>query len=325
MRPLFRMTRALAAGITASCIAIVGVTTTPATAEFPEKPVKIIVPYAPGGSTDVLIRLTAQYLEPVLGQTVVITNISGAGGSVGMLEATRSRPDGYTMGIYLTNTEVAMATGVAAFKPEDIAPVALMGDLYLTLTGKGGSQFASMADMKTEAAKRPGEVSIAMGQGTLAHFAAVQIEEALGEDLKLVNVGGGAKKKAAVLGNHVDTLMEPSPGVLAQHEAGELHVIAVLSPERLPFLPEVPTAREQGFDVVSIQTMGFFVPTGTPEDHIAVLSDAIAKLGENAEFRTRLDEFNLIWSYKNSADLADYALEIRSDIQKTAKIIQAGE
>lgn len=291
-------------------------------ADYPEKPIKIIVPYSPGGTTDVLVRLTAKYLEEAIGQTIIVVNIKGAGGAVGMLEAARAKPDGYTIGIYLTNTEVAMATGVAAFSPEDIVPTALMGDLYLTITGKGDTPLATLGDLKKAASEKPGEIGIAMGQGTLAHFAAVQLEDAIGEDLHLVNVGGGAQKKAAVLGGHVDTLMEPTPGVLAQHNAGELKIISVLAPERLPFLPDVPTAREQGFDVVSIQTMGLFVPKGTPEDRIEKISVALEKLGAIEAYQKRLKEINLIWNYKSTEELAEYVDDLRATIQKTEKIIR---
>ena len=291
----------------------------PAHAEFPEKPVTVIVPYSPGGSTDVLVRLTAKHLEPILGQPIVIKNIDGAGGALGMLETTQAKPDGYTLGMYLTNTEVAMATGVAAFGSGDLKPVALIGDMYLTITGKGDGPYQSLADLKSAAQEQPGEVGVAMGQGMLAHFAAAMVEEALEEDLKLVNVGGGAQKKAAVMGGHVETMAEPTPGVLAQHNAGELKMIAVLAPERLPFLPDVPTAREQGFDIVSIQTNGFFAPAGTPDERVQVIADAVKQLEDDEAYQQRLEEQNLVWNYKGPEEFAAYMEELHAAIQQTAE------
>lgn len=288
-------------------------------AAFPEKAVKIIVPYAPGGSTDVLVRITAKHLEPLLGQSIVIVNIEGAGGSVGMLEATRAKADGYTLGMYLTNSEVAMATGVAAFKLEDMVPVALLGDMYLAITVKGNGPYKSLKDMKADAEKRPGQVSVAMGQGMLAHFAAAMVEDGMGADLKLVNVGGGAKKIAAVMGGHVDTMAEPTPGVLGMHQSGDLRVIAVLAPERLSFLPNVATAKEQGIDVVSIQTNGFFAPKGTPQDRIDVIAEAISKLSGDVAYQKRLKELNLVWNYKSPKEFGSYMKELHANIQKTAE------
>lgn len=307
--------------LSATCVAMAtaAALTAPAAAQYPEKPVTVIVPYSPGGSTDVLVRLTAKHLEPILGQSMVIKNIDGAGGAIGMLEATRARPDGYTLGMYLTNTEVAMATGVAAFQSDQMKPVALLGDMYLTITGKGDGPYQTLSDMKAAAQARPGEIGVAMGQGMLAHFAAAMVEDALGEDLKLVNVGGGAQKKAAVMGGHVDTMAEPTPGVLAQHESGDLKMIAVLAPERLPFLPDVPTAREQGFDIVSIQTNGFFAPAGTPDDRIQVIADAIAQLGDDEEYQRRMRELNLVWNFKGPEEFGAYMEELHQSIQATAE------
>ena len=302
-----------------TALALTVVFAAPSTAAFPEKPIKIVVPYNPGGSTDVLVRLTAKHLEPFLGQQVIITNIAGAGGSVGMFEASRARPDGYTLGMYLTNSEVAMATGVASFKPADLVPVAHLGKMFLTITGKGDGPFKGLKDMKAAAQKNPGKVSIAMGQGMLAHFAAAMVEGGMGVDMNLVNVGGGSKKKAAVMGGHVDTMAEPTPGVLAQHKAGKLKMLAVLAPERLPFLPDVPTAKEQGFDVVSIQTNGLFAPKGTPAEHIKVIADAVAKLSGDAAYQKRLEELNLVWDYKGPEAFAAYMKDLHAEIQATAE------
>lgn len=291
----------------------------PSQAEFPQKPIKIIVPYNPGGSTDVLVRLTAKHLEPILGQQIIIANIAGAGGSVGMFEASRARPDGYTLGMYLTNSEVAMATGVASFKSDELVPVAHLGKMFLTITGKGDGPFKGLQDMKAAAEKKPGEIGVAMGQGMLAHFAAAMVEEGMGVDLNLVNVGGGAKKKAAVIGGHVDTMAEPTPGILAQHKSGQLKMLAVLAPERLPFLPDVPTAKEQGFDVVSIQTNGFFAPKGTPAENIKVIADAVAKLSDDAAYQKRLEELNLVWDYMGPDEFAAYMKTLHAQIQATAE------
>ena len=308
-------------GLLSICVvlAVMAVTTLPVGAEYPEKPIKIIVPYAPGGSTDVLVRLTAKHLEPIIGQTIVIVNVKGAGGSIGMFEAVKAKPDGYTFGMYLTNTEVSMATGVAAFKPEDLQPVALLGDMYLTVTAKGGGPYGNLSDLQAAAQKDPGKVGIAMGQGMLAHFAAAMVEEGMGVDLKLVNVGGGAKKRAAVMGGHVDTMAEPTPGVQSQHKAGQLQILAVLAPERLPFLPDIPTAKEQGFDITSIQTNGFFAPKGTPSDRIEKYAAAVGKLSDDMAYQDKLKQLNLVWNYMGPEEMAAYMKDLNATISGVAK------
>lgn len=290
-----------------------------AVAEFPEKPIKVIVPYSPGGTTDVLVRLTTKYLEKELGQTIVVVNIKGAGGSVGMLEAVQAKPDGYTLGMYLTNTEVAQSVKVAAFTDDDLVPVGLIGDVYLTVTVNGDSPYKSLKDYQDAAKAKPGEVGLAMGQGTLAQFAAAMVEEGLGADLKLVNAGGGAQKKAAVLGGHVEALIEPTPGVLSQHNAGQLRILAILAPERLPFMPDIPTAKEQGVDVVSAQTNGFFAPKGTPADRVKVIADALGRLANNEEYQAKLKEMSLKWRFMAGDDFAKHMAETREAIFATGK------
>jgi tripartite-type tricarboxylate transporter receptor subunit TctC len=288
----------------AATVAVVGAPV--AQAGYPEKPIKIIVPYPPGGTTDIVYRLTARHLEPIIGVAFVIVNIKGAGGSVGMLEAMRAKPDGYTVGTYQTNTEVAQAVGVAAYTDDDFVPVALMGEINLTVTAKGDGAIKSLKDLQEAARQRPGEVSIAMGIGSLAHFAAVAVEDALKVDLKLVNAGGGAKKKAAVLGGHVDTLAEPIAGVLGPHRQGQLRVIAVLGPERFAGLSDVPTAKEQGFDVLASQAKGWFMPAGTPKDRVEIFARAVKQLENDAEYQKKIKALGVGWDYKTGDDFQRY-------------------
>lgn len=211
-----------------------------------------------------------------------------------------------------------MATGVASFKPSDLQPVALLGDMYLTVTAKGGGPYDNLAEMQAAAQKNPGQVSIAMGQGMLAHFAAAMVEEGMGVDLKLVNVGGGAKKRAAVIGGHADTMAEPTPGVQAMHKAGQLHILAVLAPERLPFLPDIPTAKEQGFDITSIQTNGFFAPKGTPSDRVKKFADAVGKLSNDSAYQDKLKQLNLVWNYMGPDDMKNYMKDLNTTINGVA-------
>ena len=293
--------------IVATVIAVVAPAfLTVAQAVYPEKPIKIIVPYPPGGTTDIVYRITAKHLEPIIGAPFVIVNIKGAGGSVGMLAAMRAKPDGYTVGTYQTNTEVAQAVGVAAYTDDDFVPVALMGEINLTVTAKGGSPIKSLKDMQEAARQRPGKVGIAMGIGSLAHFAAAAVEDALGVDLKLVNSGGGAKKKAAVLGGHVETLAEPIAGVLAPHRQGQLRVIAVLGPKRFAGLSDIPTAKEQGFNLFASQAKGWYMPAGTPRDRVEIFARAVKKLENDAEYQRKIKALGVRWDYKTGDDFQKY-------------------
>lgn len=286
-------------------------------AQYPDRPVKIIVPYPPGGTTDNMVRILAQHIEPHLGQPAVIVNIGGAGGAVGMLEAIQSNPDGYTVGMYLTNTEVAQAVGVAAFKDDDFTPGCLLGDAILTLTANGDGTYDSLADYM-KAAKDKG-VGLAMGVGSLAQFAAVLVDEKIDGEVKGVNVGSGAQKKAAVLGGHVDAMIEPTPGVIGPHRAGQLKILAVLAPERLAFLPDLPTAKEQGVDVSLSQTNGFIFPKGTPQERIDAFCNAMGKLGDDAAFQDKLAELNVVWRFMQREAFAQHIKKTAALIDEVAK------
>jgi len=309
MRKLSR--RVLAATLAAAGIAALMAGGAPAQAAYPEQPVTIIVPYSPGGSTDTQVRLIAEVLEDELGQSIVIRNTTGAGGAIGMAEAADAEPDGYTLGIYNTNTEVLQATGNAEFRSEDLVPVALFGQGYLTVAARGDGAFKSLRDVKEAAAASPGEVSVAMGRGSLAQFVAVLLEERLGEDLALVNVGSGAQKKAAVLGGHEDTLIEPAASLVDLHEAGELRILALFAPERSEELPDVPTAKEQGVDLVAAQALGLFAPPGTPADRVQVLAAAVKAVEDNPEVFNRLKELGLEWNYRAGDDYRQYMQDLR--------------
>jgi tripartite-type tricarboxylate transporter receptor subunit TctC len=266
-------------------------------ADYPSKPIKLIIPYKPGGGSDVIMRAAAMHLEAFLGEKMPVVNVDGAGGAVGWTQAAKAKPDGYTV-TQLTNAMIVReATKSANVSIRDFAPIANIGLVALTVTAKGDGPYKTLKDLYEASKARPGEVGLAMGIGTPAQFVAAQVEKVFGTDLKLVNAGGGADKMAAVLGGHVDALIEPVSGVVAQHESGLLRILAVLSDKRLAFLPDVPTAKEQGFDLTAGLFYGFGAPKGTPQKDIDTLAAAIEKLGGNAEYQAQLRKIKFDWHF----------------------------
>lgn len=271
-------------------------------ADYPSKPIKLIIPYKPGGGSDVIMRVAALHLEKYLGQKMPIVNIDGAGGAVGWTEAAKSKPDGYTV-TQLTNAMIVReATNSANVKIGDFAPVANIGFVSLTVTAKGDGPYKTLKDLAAAAKARPGEVSLAMGVGTPAQFVAAQVEKVIGTKMKLVNAGGGADKIAGVLGGHMDALIEPASSLIGQHKSGQLRILAVLSDERLASLPDVPTAKEQGFDLTAGLFYGFGAPKGTPQKDIDKLASAIEKLGKDAECQEQLKKIDLEWHFLAAAE-----------------------
>lgn len=271
-------------------------------ADYPTKPIKLIIPYKPGGGSDVIMRVAALHLEKILGEKMPVVNIDGAGGAIGWTQAAKAKPDGYTI-TQLTNAMIVKeATKSANVKIKDFAPVANIGFVALTVTAKGDGPYKSLKDLYEASKAKPGEISLAMGVGTPAQFVAAQVEKALGTDLKLLNAGGGADKIAAVLGGHADALIEPVSSLVGQHKSGLLRVLAVLSDKRLAFLPDVPTAKEQGFDLTAGLFYGFGAPKGTPQKDIDTLASAIGKLDGDADFRAQLEKISFDWHFMAAAE-----------------------
>jgi tripartite-type tricarboxylate transporter receptor subunit TctC len=136
-----------------------------------------------------------------------------------------------------------------------------------------------------------------MGVGTPAQFVAAEVNNAVGGILKPVNVGGGAAKMTAVLGGHADALIEPISSTIGQHNGGQLRILAVLSDKRLAFAPDIPTAREQGIDVVSRLFYGLGAPKETPKDIVAKLADAVKALDGDTAFQEQLKAVSFSWDF----------------------------
>lgn len=290
----------------------------PASAAFPEKPIKLIVSHGAGGSSDLVCRILAKYLEPILGQPIVIVNVSGGGGAVGFTQLMNSKPDGYTVGEFDDSMSVLEATGAVKFTHHDFDPITMFGTMVNIVFTKGkGGKYASLSELKADAEARPGKVSFAMGYGTPSQFVAKLFEDAFGVDMNLVNVGGGAKRKAAILGAHIDAGINTAPDMVAPHNSGQLKILGVLDEKRLSTLPDVATAREQGVDALNYLAYGLLAPKGVPADRAKVISDAVAKLANDAGYQEAIRKVSFKFVHKNPAD---WAKQLEVTRQRTLKI-----
>lgn len=301
--------RNLALGLmTAGALALGGA----ADAAYPEKPVKIIVMYSPGGASDVVTRILARHLEPALGQPIVIQNINGGGGAVGWQEALSARPDGYTLTLFVDSLPVMEATKAVDFTTDDFDIISIWGTMDLTVFAQKDGKYGSLDDYRQAAMDKPGEIGLAMGFGTPAQFISKIVEDAMGADLNLVNVGGGAQKKAAVLGGHVDAGIEPIPGMAEPYRGGQFDILAVLAEERLATFPDIPTAREQGVDAVHANTYAIIGPKGIPEDRVQVIADAVAQVVEKPEFLADNEKVNFNILYMGPEESRARIEEVRA-------------
>lgn len=286
-------------------------------AAYPDRPIKMIVPWAAGGDTDAILRVWANALEKQIGQAVVVVNITGASGTVGAREAKNAPPDGYT--IYSTHDYIHTTyyTGVSDVSYKDFEPVCLNTSTPSILAAYGKARWGTMKELLDDAKKRPGEITMGATLGSTSHFFPAMIEQAAGVRWKYVSYEGTAPRMTALLGGHVE-LGETNLTQLDKVKAGQMKLLAIATPKRHPEAPDVPTLKELGLDIVYAVNRGLLAPKGTPEAVLAKLEDACAKAarepavaesmrkqGTNVEFLGRKAYAEFL--QKNDKDNADLA------------------
>jgi tripartite-type tricarboxylate transporter receptor subunit TctC len=252
-------------------------------AAYPERPVKLIVPWAAGGDTDAIFRPLGPLLQKHLGQAVVIANVGGASGTAGAREAKGSPPDGYTMYAVHDYIHSTYYTGVADVAYTDFEPICSVSNTPSVLTASPKTKWSSWQELLADAKARPGQITVGATLGSTSHFFPALIEKAAGIKFKYVSYEGLAPRMNAILGGHID-LTDSNLTQKGKVDAGQLKFLAVATDKRLADSPNVPTLKELGVNVVYAVTRGLMVPKGTPADVIAKLGDACQKATSEAKF-----------------------------------------
>ena len=246
---------------------------------FPTKPLTLIVPFPAGGPSDALARAVAQGMAADLKQTVVVENIGGASGTIGLTKLVNAAPDGYTMGFGTIGTHVANA---ALFKklPYDplasFAPIGLAGTAPLLLVAKAGLPVSNLKEFVAYAdAHKAGMTYGSAGVGSISHYACVVLLSALKQNITHVPYRGVAPAMNDLMGGHIDFMCDQSTTALPQIAGGKIKALAVLSDKPLPQLPGVATAASAGYDVNLRSWNALFVPKATPPAVVARLNQAL--------------------------------------------------
>lgn len=314
--------RALAAVLAAG--SVLAVQAQPA-APYPNKPIRVVVTFPPGGSTDAVVRMLVPRLNEKLGQQVVVDNRPGAGGNIGLAVVAKAPPDGYTLG-------VGAAGGLAAnvslypqmpFDPvKDFKPVTMLAAIPFVIIGHPSLGAKTQKELIALLKSQPGKLSIGHGgNGTAMHLTAQLFAQMA--DVKMVEVPYRGSGPAAldVLSGQVPLAVVDLPSALQHIKAGKLTAYAVTSPNRLPMLPDVPTVAEQGLPGYdSTGWFGVVAPAGTPAPIIARL---------NAEITAALNDNEIKASMRNmgvepaGSSAEEFEAYIKSETQKWAKVIKA--
>jgi len=291
---------------------------------YPAKPIRVLVPFPPGGGTDIVAREVTQRVATNTGWTFVIDNKPGAGGNLGVDQAAKSPADGYTIVLGQTSNLAINPTLYAKlpYDPvKDLAPIGLIASAPLVLVVPAQSPFKSLGDLVAAAKAKPGEVNFASpGNGTVAHLTGEKFQKAAGIRFQHVPYKGANQALTDVISGQVQLYVSSVPSVLQQIRTGKLRPLAVTSDKRVDDLPQTPTVGEagyKGFDAVT--WFGFLAPAGTPKDAIARLNAEFNKALQQPELRKRLGDEG---ADPLGGTPEQFAQLIREDIGRWGKIVK---
>lgn len=247
-------------------------------ADYPEKAIRVIVPTATGGSIDMNARLFERTFETsgLLPQPLTIINVTGAAGAVGLRQIKDAAPDGYTVGIWHNGLVLASIMGVIDFDHSAFDMIAQTGSSALGIGVKADGPFADAKALVEAAKASPDTVKAAVNIGLPVHVIALMFARVTGARFRYVQTGGGSQRLASILGGHTD-FSGFSPQELMQYRSSGLKPIVVFAPERVPQLPDVPTARELGWDLEWIEERFWIAPKGTSPERVTFLADSFEK------------------------------------------------
>jgi tripartite-type tricarboxylate transporter receptor subunit TctC len=243
---------------------------------YPNKPIRFIIPFPAGGASDILARIIGQKLSDRLGQPVVPENRGGAGGNVGIESVAKSKPDGYT--IVLSAPAIAISPSLYKklnYDPiKELAPISLVAEVPNLVLIRPSLPVKNMKEFIEYAKANPGKLQYgASGIGASSHLATVLLTNLAKMNILEVRYKGSAQAMIGMMGNEVDMMVIGPPAAMPQIQAGKVKAVAVLSKERLPYLPDVPTIRESGIDNCEVTTWyGILAPAGTPREIIQRLN-----------------------------------------------------
>lgn len=290
---------------------------------WPSRVIKVIVPYPPGGSTDITARLVGEKIAPLLGQPVVIDNRPGAGGNTGMEAAARSAPDGYTFAVATTAHAINMTlfTNLAYNILDNFEPVALLTENPLMLVVPASSPFKSVKDLIAAAKAQPGGINFATsGVGQSTHLAAELFASMAGIKMTHVPYKGSAPAIADVIAGHVQLIFDTTQSALPHVKDGRLRALGVTSAERIPLAPDVPTIAEAGLPGYEATAWnGLVAPKGTPAPVVQRMNADVVKVLALPDVKARFAELGAICPPSTPASFRTY---IADQITKWGKVVK---
>ncbi|KWT83535.1 MULTISPECIES: tripartite tricarboxylate transporter substrate-binding protein [unclassified Variovorax] len=303
-----------------------------ACADFPEKPVTLVVPFAAGGPSDKIARDLAEALRKPLGQTVIVDNAGGAGGTIGSAKVARATPDGYTLLVH----HIGMATAPALYRklsykvPDDFETLGLINEAPSVLIGKPGLAASNFAELRQWIAANGGKVNLAnAGLGSASHLCGLMFQSALKTNMTPVPYKGTAPAMTDLIGGQVDLMCEQATNAVPQIEGKKVKVYGITSLQRLalPALKDVQTLSEAGLKDFNVQVWhGLYAPRGTPPAVLAKLNAALRIALKDPDLIKREEALGLTVVTDERLDPAGHKKYLEAEKTRWAKVIKdAGE
>jgi tripartite-type tricarboxylate transporter receptor subunit TctC len=299
-------------------------------AEFPEKPVTLVVPFAAGGPSDKIARDLAEALRKRLNQTVIVENLGGAGGTLGAAKVATATPDGYTLLVH----HIGFATAPTLYRKlpykgvEDFAYLGLINEAPSTLIGRTTLQAKNFADLRKWISTDPTKVNLAhAGVGSASHLCGLMLQSALKAEMTTVPYKGTGPAMTDLMGGTVDLMCEQATNAVPQIEGGKVRAFAITSKERmkqLPALASLPTLAESGLPDFSVNVWhGVYAPKSTPAPVLAKLNDALRGALKDPELIKRQEALGISVVSDSRVEPAAHKKFVEGEVARWAKVIQA--
>ncbi|MDP3139989.1 MAG: tripartite tricarboxylate transporter substrate binding protein [Burkholderiaceae bacterium] len=289
---------------------------------WPTKPVRLVVPFTPGGVSDNVARLIAKELQTALGQPVLVDNKPGGGTNIATAEVGRAAPDGHTL---LMSTNLVYSNTLlyknVPYKVEQFTPVAMLFTVPLVLDATKDLPVKNVKELVAYAKSRPGVLNYGTtGAGSTPHMFGEMFKKMSGTEITHVPFKGSVPLLQEMIGGRVHIAFDGMPAALVQHKAGTIRILAVASKERIPQLPDVPTLTEEGYPIVSSSWWGVYAPAGTPRDVVARLNATIRRIQASPEFKAQMASANA--SAPEDFTPEQYAAFLKRDYEFWRKLIE---
>ena len=296
-----------------------------AQADYPEQDIRLIIPYGPGGATDILFRLISQEAEKTLGESIVPVNMAGAGATLGSRNVKDADPDGYTLLGSHDTIALSKLAGTVDYSFDAFEPIALLTQTINIPTAHANHPVQSADEIADYVSENPGQVRFSMIPSSTDHFFWAQFFQETGidmADVRLVGYPDTGEQVSALMAEEVDFAMFNLPSGGAFFEDGTFRALGIAHPERLESMPDVATLREQGIEMDHSTSRGIFAPKGTPQEVIDTIANAYEQALENEEVQSRIEnEFGSVVRFLAGEDYQAFLDENEAALSAAAENI----